>query len=69
MVGSTTRLGLTTPMRDRFGIPVRLNFYEVRDLILVVSRAADLLNFKIDQLSAAEIAKGQEELQELREGF
>tara|TARA_B100001287_G_C22380527_1_gene388596 strand:- start:99 stop:596 length:498 start_codon:yes stop_codon:yes gene_type:complete len=44
-------------MRDRFGIPVRLNFYEVGDLILVVSRAADLLNFKIDQLSAAEIAK------------
>ena len=58
LVGSTTRLGLlTTPMRDRFGIPVRLNFYEVGDLILVVSRAADLLNFKIDQLSAAEIAK------------
>ena len=58
LVGSTTRLGLlTTPMRDRFGIPVRLNFYEVKDLILVVSRAADLLNFKIDQLSAAEIAK------------
>ena len=58
LVGSTTRLGLlTTPMRDRFGIPVRLNFYEVKDLILVVSRAADLLNFNIDQLSASEIAK------------
>ena len=44
-------------MRDRFGIPVRLNFYEVDDLILVVTRAADLLKFKIDPVSAGEIAK------------
>ena len=58
LVGSTTRLGLlTTPMRDRFGIPVRLNFYGVKDLILVVTRAADLLNFKLDQISAGEIAQ------------
>ena len=58
LVGSTTRLGLlTTPMRDRFGIPIRLKFYDLKDLVLVVSRAADLLNCKIDKLSAREIAK------------
>jgi len=58
LVGSTTRLGLlTTPMRDRFGIPIRLKFYDLNDLVLVVSRAADLLNCKIDNISAREIAK------------
>jgi Holliday junction DNA helicase RuvB len=44
-------------MRDRFGIPIRLKFYDLKDLVLVVSRAADLLNCKIDQVSAREIAK------------
>ena len=44
-------------MRDRFGIPIRLKFYDLKDLVLVVSRAADLLNCKIDKVSAREIAK------------
>ena len=41
LVGATTRAGLlTTPLRDRFGIPVRLNFYEEHELEFIVSRAA-----------------------------
>ncbi|HZV57551.1 MAG TPA: Holliday junction branch migration DNA helicase RuvB, partial [Sphingobium sp.] len=44
LVGATTRQGLlTTPLRDRFGIPVRLNFYEVAELEQVITRAARLL--------------------------
>jgi Holliday junction DNA helicase RuvB len=44
LVGATTRQGLlTTPLRDRFGIPVRLNFYSVEELEQVVRRAAGLL--------------------------
>ena len=44
LVGATTRQGLlTTPLRDRFGIPVRLNFYTVEELEQVVRRAARLL--------------------------
>jgi Holliday junction DNA helicase RuvB len=58
LVGSTTRLGLmTTPMRDRFGIPVRLNFYEVKDLIKVVTRSSLLMNIDLDDTSANEIAR------------
>src|SRR5918995_6380578 len=45
LIGATTRQGLlTTPLRDRFGIPVRLNFYTVPELERVVRRAARLLN-------------------------
>ena len=48
LVGATTRQGLlTTPLRDRFGIPVRLNFYTVEELQRVVTRAARLLNLPI----------------------
>jgi Holliday junction DNA helicase RuvB len=44
LVGATTRLGLlTTPLRDRFGIPTRLEFYEVDELVAIVTRAARLL--------------------------
>src|SRR6188508_252776 len=44
LIGATTRQGLlTTPLRDRFGIPVRLNFYTTQELELVVGRAARLL--------------------------
>ena len=58
LVGSTTRLGLmTTPMRDRFGIPVRLHYYDVKDLNKVVSRAATLMNLSLDETSGEEIAK------------
>ncbi len=58
LVGATTRLGLlTNPLRDRFGIPVRLEFYENEDLVKIISRASRLLNAKIDQSGAEEIAK------------
>ncbi len=57
LVGATTRQGLlTTPLRDRFGIPVRLNFYTVAELTRVVTRAAGLLNLAISPDGAAEIA-------------
>ncbi|QLC25468.1 Holliday junction branch migration DNA helicase RuvB [Parasphingopyxis algicola] len=57
LVGATTRQGLiTTPLRDRFGIPVRLTFYSVEELELVVRRAASLLDLAITDDGAREIA-------------
>jgi Holliday junction DNA helicase RuvB len=57
LVGATTRSGLiTTPLRDRFGIPVRLNFYTVTELEQVVRRAADLLAMPLSAEGAREIA-------------
>jgi Holliday junction DNA helicase RuvB len=58
LIGATTRQGLlTTPLRDRFGIPVRLNFYSVEELEQVVRRAARLLGADITDDGAHEIAK------------
>jgi Holliday junction DNA helicase RuvB len=58
LVGATTRQGLlTTPLRDRFGIPVRLNFYTHDELELVIRRAAALLDLGIAEDGAREIAK------------
>ncbi len=58
LVGATTRQGLlTTPLRDRFGIPVRLQFYTVGELTRVVTRAAGLLGLGIDTSGATEVAK------------
>src|SRR5436190_18923949 len=58
LVGATTRLGLlTTPLRDRFGIPVRLNFYSVPELELVVERGARVLGAAISADGAHEIAR------------
>ena len=57
LVGATTRLGLlTTPLRDRFGIPTRLEFYKVEELVLIVTRAARLMGAEIDKAGAHEIA-------------
>ena len=57
LVGATTRQGLlTTPLRDRFGIPVRLQFYTVEELTRVVTRAAGLLGLAVSPDGAAEIA-------------
>lgn len=57
LVGATTRSGLiTTPLRDRFGIPVRLNFYTVDELELVVRRGARVLEVPITPDGAREIA-------------
>src|ERR1700712_492372 len=58
LVGATTRQGLlTTPLRDRFGIPVRLNFYTVDELQRVVARAATLLDLHVAPDGAQEIAR------------
>ncbi len=58
LVAATTRLGLlTTPLRDRFGIPVRLNFYTVEELEFIVKRGARIMGLPIAEDGAAEIAK------------
>jgi Holliday junction DNA helicase RuvB len=58
LIGATTRQGLlTTPLRDRFGIPVRLNFYTVGELERVVRRGARLLGLSVDAGGATEIAR------------
>ncbi|MET0246403.1 MAG: Holliday junction branch migration DNA helicase RuvB [Sphingomonas sp.] len=58
LVGATTRQGLLTqPLRDRFGIPIRLNFYTVDELERVVTRAAGLLGLAIAPDGAQEIAR------------
>ena len=58
LVGATTRLGLlTTPLRDRFGIPTRLEFYTEDDLDLIVTRAARLLGVQSDPAGTREIAR------------
>jgi len=58
LVGATTRLGLlTNPLRDRFGIPVRLNFYTEAELELIVSRGARLLGIGMTADGANEIAR------------
>ena len=57
LVGATTRSGLiTTPLRDRFGIPVRLNFYTPGELLSIVERGARVLGFALTQDGAREIA-------------
>ncbi len=57
LVGATTRAGLiTTPLRDRFGIPLRLNFYEVDELESIVARAARVLGLDITAEGAREVA-------------
>ncbi len=58
LVGATTRLGLlTTPLRDRFGIPTRLQFYTEDELCLIVSRGARLLGVKTEEDGVREIAR------------
>ena len=58
LVGATTRAGLlTSPLRDRFGIVQRLEFYNVVDLTHIVARSAALLGVKMDYEGAGEVAK------------
>ncbi|MBR2136364.1 MAG: Holliday junction branch migration DNA helicase RuvB [Alphaproteobacteria bacterium] len=58
LVGATTRSGLlSTPLRERFGIPLRLDFYSHEDLQKIVLRGAKLLNIEISEDGALEIAK------------
>jgi Holliday junction DNA helicase RuvB len=57
LVGATTRSGLiTTPLRDRFGIPVRLNFYTPEELVAIVERGARVLGLDLTEDGAREIA-------------
>ncbi len=57
LVGATTRTGLLTPpLRDRFGVILRLDFYKVDELVEIVTRSASVLDIKIDESGAAEIA-------------
>lgn len=58
LVGATTRTGLlSTPLRDRFGIPIYLNFYDVAELTQIIQRNADLLGMTVDTTGAEEIAR------------
>jgi Holliday junction DNA helicase RuvB len=58
LVGATTRLGnLTSPLRDRFGVILRVDFYDAKDLFLIVSRSADILEVEIEDEGAMEIAR------------
>ena len=58
LVGATTRLGLlTTPLRDRFGIPTRLEFYTVEELDHIVARGARILGVEADPDGVREIAQ------------
>jgi Holliday junction DNA helicase RuvB len=58
LIGATTRAGmLTNPLRDRFGIVARLEFYSIDELAMIVKRSANLLNAGLDDGGAMEIAK------------
>ncbi|MGI9303836.1 MAG: Holliday junction branch migration DNA helicase RuvB [Gammaproteobacteria bacterium] len=58
LVGATTRAGLlTSPLRDRFGIVQRLEFYSVDELAMIVTRSADILGIEIESKGSAEIAR------------
>jgi Holliday junction DNA helicase RuvB len=57
LIGATTRTGLlTTPLRDRFGIPIRLSFYETKELMQIVARGARVLGLNLTPDGAHEIA-------------
>ena len=58
LIGATTRAGLlTTPLRDRFGIPIRLNFYTPEELVRIVERGARLLGTPMSPDGAMEVAR------------
>lgn len=58
LVGATTRAGLITrPLRERFGIPLQLNFYEIDELTSIVNRMANLISLPIHESGAVEVAK------------
>ncbi len=58
LVGATTKLGnLTSPMRDRFGVILRMNFYSIDELIKIITRSANILDIRIDKNGSLEIAR------------
>jgi Holliday junction DNA helicase RuvB len=58
LVGATTRLGnLTSPLRDRFGVVLRVDYYDPQDLLEIVKRSAEILEVQIDEAGSLEIAR------------
>lgn len=58
LIGATTRVGsLSSPLRDRFGLAFRLDYYEEKDLVKIIKRSAKTLNITIDEDAIKEIAK------------
>lgn len=58
LIGATTRAGLlTSPLRDRFGIVQRLEFYQTKDLTNIIQRSADILKVSIDEKGCEEVAR------------
>jgi len=58
LIGATTRSGLLTqPLRERFGIPLRLTFYKIEELKRIIKRSAQLLGFELSEDGAIEIAR------------
>ena len=58
LIGATTRLGnLTSPLRDRFGVVLRLDYYKPEDLFHIIVRSANILGVKIDDSGAMELAR------------
>ncbi|MEO0254272.1 MAG: Holliday junction branch migration DNA helicase RuvB [candidate division WOR-3 bacterium] len=58
LIGATTRMGLlTSPLQSRFGIQIRIDYYEVEELKEIVKRSAKILNIKIEEDAAFEIAR------------
>jgi Holliday junction DNA helicase RuvB len=58
LIGATTRLGnLTSPLRDRFGVVLRVDYYEAEDLFHIINRSADILEVDIDDEGAMELAR------------
>ena len=58
LIGATTRLGnLTSPLRDRFGVVLRVDYYDSQDLFHIVNRSAELLSIEINDEGAREIAR------------
>ena len=58
LVGATTRLGnLTSPLRDRFGVVLRVDYYDPEDLFQIVTRSAEILEVEINEEGAHELAK------------
>ena len=58
LIGATTRLGnLTSPLRDRFGVVLRVNFYNADDLFHIIQRSAKILEVAIDKAGAMELAR------------
>ena len=57
LIGATTRLGnLTSPLRDRFGVVLRVDFYDPDDLFQIINRSAEILEVDIDKEGATELA-------------